>query len=74
MAIFLEQAVYTSAVTRQGRGYHLTARSPGVDDELAAELSQWCPSDRSLIGQDPDADSINVFPISNARMVVSRSF
>jgi hypothetical protein len=54
-----ERAIFTSGQSRDVRGYHLVARSPGIDDELAQRLSVSAPSHDSLEGTDLSASSWN---------------
>lgn len=69
----LEQAIFTSAQTSQARGYHLVARSSGIDDELAQQLALWAPSESSLIDRDLDADSLNFFAVADQWAAISRT-
>ena len=56
--MLIEQAVFTSARTDRAEGYQLVARSPGVVEEDAREISVWCPSHDSLFEDGADADAI----------------
>jgi hypothetical protein len=49
----IEQAIYTSAVTKRGAGYQIVAQSPGLHDEDARELAVWCPSHDSSLSWGP---------------------
>jgi GTPase-associated protein 1, N-terminal domain type 2 len=69
----LEQAIFTSAQTSFGRGYHLVARSSGVSERLAQQLSLWAPSESCLVDGDIDADSLNVFPLDDDWIAISRT-
>jgi hypothetical protein len=69
----VEQAIFTSAQTSRARGYHLVARSGGIDDELAQHLALWAPSENSLIDRDLDADSLNFFSVGDRWAAVSRT-
>lgn len=69
----VEQAVYTSARTRNLRGYHLVARSEGIDEELASTLSVWGPSHGSLADSCRNTESLNVFPAGRGRIALSRT-
>lgn len=69
----VEQAIFTSAQTSQARGYHLVARSSGIDDGLAQQLALWAPSESSLIDRDLDSDSLNFFPVGEQWAAVSRT-
>lgn len=69
----IEQAIFTSAQTSRARGYHLVARSSGIDDDLAQQLALWAPSENSLIDRDLDADSLNFFPVQDRWAALSRT-
>jgi hypothetical protein len=69
----VEQAVFTSLRGCRLQGYHLAARSAGIDERLAAELTQWGPSHDSLVDPRVDAASLNFHPLSDGRFVLSRS-
>jgi hypothetical protein len=69
----VEQAVFTSARTRRMRGYHLVARSGGIADPLAAELSRWCPTHASLLDTEVTATSVNYFSPAKNWVAVTRS-
>jgi len=71
--MLVEQAVFTSAQTRQTQGYHLVSRSPGIDESDAQELIRWSPTHAGLMDDGLDADSINFFRISDRWVVLSRS-
>ncbi|MGD9856154.1 MAG: hypothetical protein AB7U20_14515 [Planctomycetaceae bacterium] len=71
--MLVEQALFTSAQTRQSRGYHLVARSPGVTDRLVQTLSVWGPTHDSLIGKTADAISLNYFAADDDWRVLSRT-
>jgi GTPase-associated protein 1, N-terminal domain type 2 len=55
----IEQAIFTSARSAHGEGYHLAAASAGVCDAVRRELSVWGPSHDSLLDPGPDASSVN---------------
>ena len=69
----VEQAVFTSLRSSRLQGYHLAARSPGIDSQLAADLTQWGPSHDSLSDSRLEADSLNFHPLGDGRFVLSRS-
>ncbi|MFG0334478.1 MAG: hypothetical protein ACF8TS_14045 [Maioricimonas sp. JB049] len=71
--MIVEQAVFTSVQTRSAQGYHLVARSPGVDTRLARTLAQWGPSQGSLVGRGVNDDSLSCFTIDDGRVVLMRS-
>lgn len=69
--MIVEQAVFSSARSSQCQGYHLVARSVGIDEATAAVLTRWSPSVGGLIeGVD---ESLNWFPVNDQRVALSRS-
>lgn len=46
--MILQQAIFTSAHTSRSDGYHLVARSQGIDPSTARALAAWGPSHDSL--------------------------
>ena len=71
--MLIEQAVFTSARTDRGRGYHLVATSPGIRPEDARQLTAWAPAHGSLCGGGSDAQSINFHPLASGAVCISRS-
>lgn len=71
--MLVEQAIFTSARTQQAEGYHLVARSPGIGDADARELTIWCPSHDALVEAGQQASSLNFFRLASGRFCVSRS-
>ncbi|QDU40440.1 hypothetical protein Mal4_47970 [Maioricimonas rarisocia] len=71
--MIVEQAVFTSVQTRSAQGYHLVARSPGVNERLAQTLAQWGPSQGALVGRDVDDNSLSCFATDDGRVVLMRS-
>jgi hypothetical protein len=69
----VEQAVFTSAQTSRMRGYHLVARSAGIDDDLAQQLTRWGPTNGSLLDDDINACSLNYFPLDEGCLAATRS-
>ncbi len=69
----VEQAVYTSIQGDQVHGYHLVARSPGIDDSLAQLLTHWGPSHGALISAKPNASSLNFHSADKNWFAVTRS-
>jgi len=70
----IEQAIYTSARTSLGEGYHLAARSPGISEADARALSPWCPSHDGLLPDIPEQRSVNFFSLADGRYCVSSSY
>lgn len=71
--MFVQQAVFTSAQSRRGRGYHLVGQSPGVPDSLAERLNHWGPSHDSLIHGELEAESISYFPADEGWFILART-
>ncbi|MEX2119197.1 MAG: hypothetical protein WD847_06275 [Pirellulales bacterium] len=71
--MLIEQAIFTSAQTQRLAGYHLVARSPGVEAVDLRELSVWGPSHDSLIEAGADAVSINFHPLPSGAYCVSKT-
>lgn len=69
----VEQAIFTSALTKQARGYHLVARSSGVTDNVAKSLAMWCPTHDSLTQPHLSADSINYFHLEDGWTALTRT-
>ncbi len=70
---YVEQAIFTSAVTDRSAGYQVVARSPGVCEADARELAVWCPSHDSLLECGPEAVSDNFHPLPSGAFCVSRT-
>jgi hypothetical protein len=69
----IDQAIFTSARTARGDGYQLVARSEGVTDEEAHQLTTWGPSHDSLFDQGPSAVSYNAWMLPSGRLCASRT-
>jgi hypothetical protein len=67
----LEQAIFTSVRSERLDGYQLAARSAGVSDELAKELTSWGPAHDSLWRNQPGATSVNFHSLSDGRYCTS---
>ena len=68
-----DQAIYTS-LQRSGKdGYHLVSRSPGVSDADARALTAWSPSHGALIVDEANHVSVNIHPLSEGRLAISRT-
>ncbi|MCG8587437.1 MAG: hypothetical protein MI757_22245, partial [Pirellulales bacterium] len=70
MATF-EQAIFTSACTKHGEGYHLTSRSAGISGEMARELSRWGPSHDCFFDGCRVSRSVNFFRLSDGSLCTS---
>lgn len=68
-----EQAIYTSARTGGIRGYHLVARSSGIDEQQERSLVRWCPSHGGLANSEPTAYSLNFHPVTDEWVALSRT-
>jgi GTPase-associated protein 1, N-terminal domain type 2 len=69
----LEQAIFTSVRSERLDGYQLAARSGGVSDELAKELTGWGPAHDSLWLGHPGASSVNFHALAEDRFCVSQT-
>lgn len=69
----IEQAVFTSACTREQDGYHLVATSPGVTTQDARELVVWGPTHDSLADHCSVSGSINYHALPSGLYCVSRT-
>ena len=71
--MLIEQAIFTSAQSDHAVGYHLVARSPGVEEKDARELTIWGPSHESLETCDTTAVSVNFFRLPSGAFCVSKT-
>jgi hypothetical protein len=71
--VLIEQAIFTSAQSDHAVGYHLVARSPGVEEKDARELTIWGPSHESLESSDTTAVSVNFFRLPSGAYCVSKT-
>jgi len=69
----VEQAIFTSLRSRKSQGYHLVARSPGVDEQVARSLCTWGPSHASLLADRPEAESLNFHALTGDWYAISRT-
>jgi len=69
----LEQAIFTSVRSERLDGYQLAARSGGVTDELAKELTNWGPAHDSMWLKHPGASSVNFHSLADDRFCVSQT-
>jgi hypothetical protein len=67
----LQQAIFTSIKAQRLDGYQLAAASPGIDAELAKELTVWGPAHDSLWDTRRDARSVNFFPLAGGDYCLS---
>ena len=67
----LEQAIFTSTRSERLDGYQLAARSAGITDEVAKELTAWGPAHDSLWDNRPSARSVNLHPLSGEQVCIS---
>jgi hypothetical protein len=72
--VLIEQAIFTSAESDHAVGYHLVARSPGLDEVDARELTVWGPSHNSLEPSSSSmAASVNFFRLPSGNYAVSKT-
>jgi hypothetical protein len=69
----LEQAIFTSVRSERLDGYQLAARSGGVSDDLAKELTGWGPAHDSLWATDLGSTSVNFHGLTDGRYCVSQT-
>jgi hypothetical protein len=69
--VLVEQAIFTSARTGHGDGYQVVARSPGVTEAEARELSAWGPSHGALLAERDE--SVNFHRLAGGRFCVSKT-
>jgi hypothetical protein len=72
-SIRFERAVFTSVGSHSVRGYHLVARSAGIDDDVAQTLCQWSPAHDGMCDPKTSAHSLNYFLIDEDRFALSKS-
>ncbi len=70
---YVEQAVFTSVGTDHSAGYRVVAKSPGVCEADAVELAAWGPSHDSMLDLDPDAVSLNFYPLPSGTFCISQT-
>ncbi len=70
---WIEQAVFTSAVTDRAAGYQVVAASPGIAEADLRELAVWGPSHDALLVSAPGAASINFHALPSGAYCVSRT-
>jgi hypothetical protein len=73
LAVWAEQAIFTSMVRRGRGGYHLVSRSKGVDETDAQALARWSPSHGALIYGENNRTSVNFHPLPSGRFALSRT-
>jgi GTPase-associated protein 1, N-terminal domain type 2 len=69
----LEQAIFTSVRGARLDGYQLAAASPGINSQLAKELTGWGPAHDSLWSVEPGAKSVNFHRLSEELFCVSQT-
>jgi hypothetical protein len=69
----IEQAIFTSAETDHGSGYHVVSASPGVVEADLRELAVWGPSHDSLLESGPHGLSIGFHALPSGASCVSRT-
>ncbi len=71
--MFIEQAIFASAITDRAEGYQLVGRSPGLSEAEARELTAWGPSHESLLETSGAPLSVNFHQLANGMYCVSRT-
>ena len=71
--VSFERGVFTSSGSSSVRGYHLVARSPGIDDDVAQALCQWSPTHDGLFDSSLSASALNYFLIGDRHFAISKS-
>lgn len=66
-----EQAIFASACTAHGQGYHLASRSSGISPEMARELSRWGPSHDCFVNCTDEPRSVNFFRLACGSLCTS---
>jgi hypothetical protein len=69
----LDQALFTSVRGSRLEGYQLAARSAGIDEAEARELSRWSPAHDALLDPRDDAVSVNFHRLESGRYCASRT-
>jgi hypothetical protein len=69
----LEQAIFTSIRGARLDGYQLAVTSPGINSQIAKELTGWGPAHDSLWNTEPGAKSINFHTLSDGLFCVSQT-
>jgi hypothetical protein len=69
----VDQAIYTSLPRAGQSGYHVVSRSRGVSDADARALTSWSPSHDALILDNSNRVSVNIHPLPEGRLAVSRT-
>jgi hypothetical protein len=69
----LEQAIFTSMRGTRLDGYQLAAQSPGINHQIAKELTAWGPAHDSLQTTEPGAKSINFHGLSDGLYCISQT-
>jgi len=67
----LEQAIFTSVKGGRMDGYQLAARSSGISEALAKELTGWGPAHDSLWDTRRDARTVNFHPLTSGDFCLS---
>lgn len=67
------RAIFTSARTERIQGYHLVARSSGINSQTEQILTGWCPSEDGLADNDIHAFSLQCFPSGTQQVAIART-
>lgn len=69
----VEQAIFATLENEHAAGYQIVAKSPGVCDDDARELTVWGPTHDSMLDADSNAESLNFHPLPSGAYCVSRT-
>jgi len=69
--IQVEQAIFASLDRGNVQGYHLVAKSVGIDSSTALELTRWAPT--QLPSDAPENWTISSWPLDNGTVAVART-
>ncbi len=67
--LLVQQAVFSSAATERGQGYHFLAWSPGVEPALRQQLHPWAPTHDSLCEPPPHGAALNYLHLDRCDVV-----
>ncbi len=67
----VEQAVFASSDHGRMKGYHLVAKSAGIDAAIGQELCRWAPTQFPI--HDAERWTINYYPLGDDQVAVTRT-
>ncbi len=71
--LHVEQAIFSSDNNERMLGYQLVARSAGITNEQARELTRWSPSHGAILDPRMDAQCLIAFPMGGERIAIGRT-